>query len=175
MRRKRGYFDPEDLDYYDPEVDLMDVKDFFAPDWPRIDDPGLGVAVVPPRGPTQFLGQRRPEPTFQRPGQPVPVLQPGYGGLPLSKRGVQFPTHPRMKPALRVAQARNDVVTSGKEGYRGDGVHSDRSLHYDGLAIDIRPARDRVAQVNAYVNAGYNVIDKPTHLHVSFDPEGRRL
>jgi hypothetical protein len=80
-----------------------------------------------------------------------------------------------MTPALEIAAWFGDVVTSGKEGFPGDDVHSKNSLHYDGLAIDVRPYWDDVkAQMEDYFNAGYTVIWEEDHVHVSFDPEGRR-
>jgi hypothetical protein len=91
------------------------------------------------------------------------------------KAGVQLNLGPQMAGALRVISARGDVITSGSEGYSGDGVHKPNSLHYDGAALDIRPARDRVRQAQRYRDEGYNVLDKPDHLHVSRDPAGIRV
>ena len=92
------------------------------------------------------------------------------------KRGVKLPNSPFMAPALQIADYFGDVVTSGREGYRGDGVHTPNSLHYDGLAIDIRPYWDDVqGQIMDYLNVGYNVLNEGNHLHVSYDPEGLRL
>jgi len=80
-----------------------------------------------------------------------------------------------MRPALQIADHFRDVVTSGREGRRGDGVHGSRSLHYDGLALDIRPFWDDIdGQQADYLNAGYSVLFEGDHLHVSFDPSGQR-
>lgn len=94
-----------------------------------------------------------------------------------TKPGVDVDLHPVMSRALEVASVRGDVITSGREGHPGDGVHKPNSLHYDGQAMDVRPTKDLDAQVKRYANLGYNVIVKkrPYHLHVSRDPEGQRV
>jgi len=107
-----------------------------------------------------------------------------------TKPGVRLPGRPEMQEALRIAAARGDVVTSGN-----DGSHLPKSLHYEDLAIDVRPATDLTTQIRRYRAAGYHVLpeglpdpDKGfavaaltpkyatgSHLHISFDPEGRRV
>lgn len=106
-----------------------------------------------------------------------------------TKPGVVLPRRSEMAEGLRIAAARGDVVTSGQ-----DGAHLANSLHYEGLAFDLRPSKDLAAQVFRYRNSGYTVLveglrDPDTgktspltkgvgtapHLHVSFDPEGRRV
>jgi hypothetical protein len=88
---------------------------------------------------------------------------------------VALPWRPEMRGALDLARRRGDVVTSGAEGYPGDAVHEDTSLHYDQLAIDVRWARDRRRQQDDYAAAGYTLWPEKTHLHVSHDPEGKRI
>lgn len=101
-----------------------------------------------------------------------------------TKAGVRLPRRPEMLAALQIAAARGDVITSGN-----DGAHLSNSLHHDDLAVDIRPTRDHRAQAARYRNAGYTVLEEGLaggvgitpgvgtgkHLHVSFDPEGRRV
>jgi hypothetical protein len=78
---------------------------------------------------------------------------------------------------LATADRRNDTITSGAEGNPDDGVHSPNSLHYDGFAWDVRwrrTPRARAVQVRSYRRAGFNTISEADHLHVSFDPDGKR-
>jgi len=91
------------------------------------------------------------------------------------KKGVKYPKNVYMYPARIISDHFNDVVTSGSEGNKKDGVHRPNSLHYDGLAIDIRPDKQwPEEQIEDYVMVGYNVLNEGDHLHVSFDPEGLR-
>lgn len=155
--------------------DLLDVGEFFGVDSRPLWG-GESLSVAPGR--TKSL--------------PVVVFDAPANDRPLqvkTKPLVVLPTSPYMRPALEIAAARGDVVTSGR-----DGQHKPNSLHYDGLAIDVRPAVDLAAQVFRYRNAGYRVlteglVDPGTgqfvglqgkaatgkHLHISFDPEGRRV
>jgi len=80
-----------------------------------------------------------------------------------------------MEYAQAIAETFQDVVTSGSEGYSGDNVHNRNSLHYDGLAIDLRLFKENpLAQAQDYADAGYTVLRERNHLHVSYDPEGIR-
>lgn len=117
------------------------------------------------------------------------IVLPREGFQVRTKQGVRLPTRPEMLPALEIAAARGDVVTSGN-----DGAHLSTSLHYDDLAIDVRPAVDLGAQVRRYRAAGYKVLTEGLqdpltgvsvaitpkvgtgqHLHISFDPAGKRV
>jgi len=51
-----------------------------------------------------------------------------------------------------------------------DGNHSEGSLHYDGLAFDIRPglAVDRIKQV---LGNGWDVVPEGNHIHCEHDPK----
>jgi hypothetical protein len=71
-----------------------------------------------------------------------------------------------MARAIRLVRNRRDVVTSGSEGYSGDGVHAATSQHYKGTALDLRYTTDRAEQVFAYESAGYVVIPESDHLHI---------
>jgi hypothetical protein len=131
-------------------------------------------------------------------GEDEPVYHQGAKGIlpevvsPVTqvktKPGVRLPASPYMLTALEIAAARGDVVTSGN-----DSSHLPNSLHHDDLAIDVRPAADLQAQIARYRLAGYKVLpegltDPATgryvqltkdygtgaHLHISFDPEGKR-
>lgn len=90
-----------------------------------------------------------------------------------------------MQPVLREAAAlwkqhgETLVVTSAR-----DGMHSPGSLHYYGLAVDLR-TRDFSESVKAKVvdllrgrlathSMHYDVVPHSTHLHVEYDPPYRR-
>lgn len=59
-----------------------------------------------------------------------------------------------------------------------DGTHSPNSLHYGGLAVDIR-TRDLsneqkstlVAEMKKALGTDYDVVLESTHLHVEYDPD----
>jgi hypothetical protein len=99
--------------------------------------------------------ERRPT---ARPSPSIPVK--------LKDASVLLPTAASMFRAITVARGRGDVVTSGREGYSGDGVHRPDSQHYQGTAIDLRFASNRQIQVEAYRVLGYEVISEADHLHV---------
>jgi hypothetical protein len=78
-----------------------------------------------------------------------------------------------MYPVLELIRQRGDTVTSGLEG-----EHSPGSLHYDGLAVDVRFAKDRTDQIASYkreLPEDYSILAEASHLHISYDPEGRRV
>jgi len=106
-----------------------------------------------------------------------------------TKPGVVLPRGGYMQGAIEIAAQRGDVITSGN-----DAAHLPNSLHYENLAIDVRPAPDFAVQVMSYRLAGYKVlveglVDPATsvagrltpkygtgaHLHISFDPKGKRV
>ena len=67
------------------------------------------------------------------------------------------------------------VVTSAK-----DGKHSARSLHYAGLAVDIRiwalkKDTDKarcISELKAALGTDYDVILESDHIHIEHDPKG---
>jgi hypothetical protein len=74
------------------------------------------------------------------------------------------------------------VITSGSEGYPGDGIHHRGSRHYPanhggvGYAIDLRvwgfsdDERLKVAQdIQHQLGPQYDVVDERTHLHIELD------
>ncbi len=68
------------------------------------------------------------------------------------------------------------VVTSGTEGFRGDGIHGDTSLHYDGQAVDLRirhmindDAAKAVEQIAEALGDEYDVVLESNHIHLEFD------
>ena len=132
-------------DFWDPEVDIMDVPDLFS----TIDAPRTALrrqkrdSLTPPSG---LLAVRTKDASVHPPEDPV------------------------MSGALRVAKGRGDIITSGREGYSGDGVHSSTSQHYTGTAIDVRYAPRRAEQIAAYARLGYVVIPESTHLHIQAYP-----
>lgn len=59
-----------------------------------------------------------------------------------------------------------------------DGEHSDNSLHYAGLALDIRTwylsddgKQELAERLRAALGAEFDVVVEPTHIHVEFDPD----
>ena len=76
--------------------------------------------------------------------------------------------------ALRATQAKPLVVTSGAEGQLGDGIHRKDSLHYQGLAVDIR-IRDYVwcliEMLKKRLGVGWDVVEEGDHIHIERDPK----
>ena len=79
-----------------------------------------------------------------------------------------------MRPALKAAdkiwkkQSRELVITSGLEG-----SHSAGSLHYYGLAVDLRLPPDLVRatrELAAELGSQFDVILEKHHIHVEYDP-----
>lgn len=53
-----------------------------------------------------------------------------------------------------------------------DGNHSFGSLHYDGLAFDIRKAEKITLELmRGACGPGFDIVDEGTHYHVEFDPK----
>lgn len=73
---------------------------------------------------------------------------------------------------------RGMIVTAGSEGEDGDGVHKSGSLHYKGLAIDVR-TRDLtsaqitalVARLKAVLGSKFDVVLEKDHIHIEYDPK----
>jgi hypothetical protein len=70
------------------------------------------------------------------------------------------------------------VITSGTEGYDGDGVHKSGSLHYSGYAFDCRTRYFDSARVQTVAKAireklgrDYDVLVEKDHIHVEYDPK----
>jgi hypothetical protein len=73
---------------------------------------------------------------------------------------------PIIVEAYRTFGAPECTITSGTEGR-----HSRKSLHYKGLAIDIRGGSQSLAdylQVN--LGGDYDVVFEIDHIHVEYDP-----
>jgi len=87
----------------------------------------------------------------------------------------------RMRPALIAAEEvykkhgrKEAVITAGL-----DGTHSAGSLHYYGLAIDLRishevafseeEVKQVVADLQAALGMSFDVIPHATHIHVEYD------
>jgi hypothetical protein len=125
----------------DGGIDIMDPPDLFS---------GLYDEDEPPRMPQE-----------RRSGGGAPIIT-----IPRIKdASIRLPGGV-MFSAQALAAERGDVITSGREGYSGDGVHAATSQHYEGAAIDVRWGPDRRAQAQAYADAGYIAIPEATHLHV---------
>jgi len=162
--------------------DLLDVPDFFS--------------HTPARRLAELMAEDDPRPRITDPQEP-PQLGAGgtFGGGGASgsfstPSGLQVKTKPNvvlprgqlMLAALRLAADRGDVITSGN-----DSRHLPNSLHYEDKAIDVRPAADWRSQQRQYQALGYKVLAEGlstgitpgvgtgAHLHISIDPEGRRV
>jgi hypothetical protein len=95
-----------------------------------------------------------------------------------TKTGALLSTKPEIDHARRIVAniwrsfGYTVTVTSGY-----DGTHQAQSLHYDGLAEDYR-TRDvtptdltvMVSLVRQQLGSLYDVVVKPDHLHVEYDP-----
>lgn len=96
----------------------------------------------------------------------------------LIKAGVDIS---RLKPKIRkklnligrIIWACNEgemVVTSTYEG-----THSDGSLHYANLAVDIRKNGNKVlscGEIRRQLGSDYDVISEKNHIHIEYDPKG---
>ena len=86
--------------------------------------------------------------------------------------GVQAPVLRAMAAAEEVFGPYGDVVVTSIK----DGTHSANSLHYDGLAFDLRTRHMDKGQVAAAAEAlaialgkDYDVVIEGDHLHVEYD------
>ena len=68
------------------------------------------------------------------------------------------------------------VITSGTEGFEGDGVHRPGSLHHKGLALDFRKRIVHEAYRAVFLETlqgrlgrEFDVVDSGTCYHVEFD------
>jgi hypothetical protein len=110
------------------------------------------------------------EKSTRRPQEPRSQPPPAIPSPRVKDASVLLPESPEMAPALALADDRGDLVTSGREGYSGDGVHAATSQHYQGLAIDLRFTGDRERQAAAYRDLGYVAIVEKDHVHVQRYP-----
>lgn len=53
-----------------------------------------------------------------------------------------------------------------------DGNHSDGSLHYDGLAFDVRP-NDQISTkaIKEVLGPDWDVVNEVNHVHCEYDPD----
>jgi hypothetical protein len=142
-------------------LDIMDPPDLFSD---LYDDDAYEESPRMPQERSQRRGSGAAAPL------PRPAPQGGVPALRVKDAGIVLPTDPRMFDALRMADARGDLVTSGAEGYSGDGVHAPTSQHYEGLALDLRLSSDPQRQAMAYREAGYVAIVESDHVHVQRYP-----
>ena len=88
-----------------------------------------------------------------------------------------------MKPEIMLA-IQCAVMVYHKYGYDltitsiCDGAHNKNSLHYAGLAVDLRirnithePMRREIcAEIRDNLGSNYDVILEPTHIHIEYQP-----
>lgn len=93
----------------------------------------------------------------------------------VSIRGVQ----PETLVGLRIAeQAYESIGKDCTVTSCSDGKHKTGSLHYSGLAVDLRTkilSKTQVATVMSYLTswlpAGFDVIFEGDHIHMEYDPK----
>lgn len=87
--------------------------------------------------------------------------------------GLELPMQRVLKCAAAIWSEKGEelVITSAR-----DGMHSAGSLHYYGLAVDLRSRYfDKQTQVDivdtlrSYLGEDYDVIHHSTHIHVEYD------
>lgn len=86
------------------------------------------------------------------------------------------------KEALLAALVACKVYTEANQAFTItsllDGRHSDKSLHYKGMAVDIR-TRDLVSvtahqiakRIREELGSNYDVVVEKTHIHIEYDPK----
>ena len=109
-------------------------------------------------------------PQERRSGRPPTPTKGGFPAPRTKDASVRIPTDPVLAPTLQLAYARGDTITSGDEGFAGDGVHAPTSQHYAGTAIDVRYAGNRARQVADYQRTGLIVIAESDHIHIQAYP-----
>jgi len=141
-----SYPQDDDLDNcedFDQDEDLMDVPDLFE---------DLPARAKEPRLPQdQRTAGLVPKTTIRtKPG----VILAGI--------------RPEMSQTLDLIELRGDVITSGREG-----EHKVGSLHYQGLAVDVRWGLNKQQQIDDYIRTlgdAFEIVPEPTHIHIEYDP-----
>ena len=90
------------------------------------------------------------------------------------KQGVQGNLQPIIRKAFgRVA---NYLSQMGEDTFITsirDGNHLSGSLHYDGLAFDIRLSKHlNFAVLRDILGDGFDIVFEATHIHIEYDPKG---
>lgn len=76
----------------------------------------------------------------------------------------------RGKVALTYHEAGEDLYITSKR----DGIHGLGSLHYEGLAIDVRYPQKRegiIEKLKSALGPGFDVIAEGDHIHIEYDPD----
>ena len=84
-----------------------------------------------------------------------------------------------LQPVMAKARGKvAQVYTSiGEDLYitsKRDGIHSLGSLHYEGLAIDVRYPQKKegiIDKLKMELGTGFDVIPEGDHIHIEYDPK----
>lgn len=94
-----------------------------------------------------------------KPGVKITLLRPPMMFALLAAEGVFYRNG-----------SREVVVTSGE-----DGEHMEKSLHYLGLAVDVRRPDDAMVPfimrgLREALGPDFDVVDERNHIHIEYDP-----
>jgi len=89
------------------------------------------------------------------------------------KQGVLGDLQPVVRKALgKVASL---IESNGHDTFitsLRDGNHSSGSLHYDGLAFDLKHySVTTIANIKLALGSDFDVIDESNHIHIEYDPK----
>lgn len=95
------------------------------------------------------------------------------------KKGVTLALRPQMAAVLPVIEEVHERLGVGEAWITSgtDGEHSPQSLHYVGLAVDLRTRGLAMSRIIALAEAlklalgvDFDVVIEATHLHIEWDP-----
>lgn len=93
-------------------------------------------------------------------------------GVVLALRPEMASALPAIDRAFYAGAGHEATITSGK-----DGVHMTTSLHYAGLAVDVRTRDLSASQIEAVraalareLGSNFDVVVESDHIHIEYDP-----
>lgn len=88
------------------------------------------------------------------------------------KQGVLGDLQPKARKAIGIIASLNSMVDIYITSLR-DGNHSAGSLHYDGLAFDMRNPEPqiKIADIKSHLGPNYDIVVEPNHIHIEYDPK----